>query len=301
MPATEPVRGQDLSVVIPTVFVLLWSSGFIAAKTGLGSADPITFLTLRFALATLLMLGVVLIMRAPWPTTWKDVRHYAILGLMMQAIYFGGAWISMGSGVGAGTSALILSMQPVLTAVVAGRLLGETARPRQWLGLLVGFVGVGLVVEHKLWGGLGTPIGMFWSFISLLGITAGTLYQKRFCPRMDPRSGGLVQFIAAVVVLLPLALFLEEGRIVWTAEFVGALFYVSIFLSLISITLLTVMIKCGQASKITSLFFLVPPITALMAWAVLGETMSGMAIVGLGCAVAGVALVVVPPRQRTAA
>jgi len=298
MSTPVPERGLGVSVAIPTVFVLLWSSGFIAAKTGLEAADPLTFLTLRFALATLLMLAVVLAMRAPWPSSWREVGHYAVLGLMMQAIYFGCAWISMGTGVGAGTAALILSMQPILTAVVAGRLLGERVMARQWLGLLVGFLGVALVVQHKLGAGLGTPIGMMWSFLSLLGITAGTLYQKRFCPRMDPRTGGLVQFIAAVLVLLPLALMLEDGRIAWTPEFIGALFYVSIFLSLISITLLTVMIKRGQASRITSLFFLVPPITALMAWVVLGETMGGMALVGLACAVIGVALVVTPRRGR---
>jgi drug/metabolite transporter (DMT)-like permease len=293
----EEPHALGVSLAIPTLFVLLWSSGFVAAKIGLGEIEPLTFLTLRFGLVTFLMLGVALAMGAPWPKTWGEVGHLAILGLMMQAIYFGAAWISMSMCVGAGTSALIVSMQPVLTAIVAGRLLGEVVGRRQWLGLIIGFVGVVLVVWQKLSLGLGTPVGILWSFVSLLGITAGTLYQKRFCPTMDPRTGGLVQFIVATAVLLPLALLLEDGTITWSLEFVGALFYVAVFLSLISITLLTVMIKRGQASRMTSLFFLVPPLTAVLAWLVLDEEMSGLAIVGLVFAAVGVALVVVPARK----
>jgi drug/metabolite transporter (DMT)-like permease len=297
MNQNEPSRELGVSVAIPTLFVLLWSSGFIAAKVGLSDSGPLTFLTLRFALVTVLMLIVALAMRAPWPRSWREVGHLAVVGLLMQAIYFGAAWVSMSQGVGAGTAALIVSMQPVLTAIVAGRVLGERVGPRQWLGLAVGFAGVVLVVSQKLALGLGSPAGMAWSFISLLGITAGTLYQKRFCPTMDPRTGGLVQFITATMLLLPLALLLEDRAVSWSLEFVGALLYVAVFLSLISITLLTVMIKRGQASRMTSLFFLVPPLTAVLAWIVLGETMSGLAIVGLVFAAIGVALVVVPARK----
>ncbi|MBT6203242.1 MAG: DMT family transporter [Alphaproteobacteria bacterium] len=295
MSQSDSERSLGVSVAIPTLFVLLWSSGFIAAKTGVQYSGPLTFLALRFALVTFLMLGVALAMRAPWPRTWGEVGHYAVLGLLMQVVYFGAAWISMSNGVGAGTAALIVSMQPILTAVVAGPVLGEVVGRRQWVGLAIGFVGVGLVVEQKLVHGLGTPMGITWSFISLLGITVGTLYQKRKCPNMDPRTGGLVQFITAAAILTVLALLFEEGDIEWTGEFIAALFYVAVFLSLISITLLTVMIKRGQASRMTSLFFLVPPITAVMAWAILGETMTWMAIGGLACVVLGVALVVLPP------
>ncbi len=297
MNPNEPTRGLGMSIAIPTLFVLLWSSGFIAAKVGLSDSGPLTFLSLRFALVTILMLIVALAMRAPWPGSWREVGHLAVLGVLMQVVYFGAAWISMSRGVGAGTAALIVSMQPVLTAIVAGRVLGERVGPRQWLGLATGFVGVVLVVSQKLSLGLGSPAGMLWSFISLLGITAGTLYQKRFCPTMDPRTGGLVQFITATAMLMPLALLLEDCAISWSLEFIGALFYVVFFLSLISVTLLTVMIKRGQASRMTSMFFLVPPLTAVLAWIVLGETMSGLAVVGLVCAAIGVALVVVPARK----
>ena len=289
-PAAAPSRLVSLG--IPALFVVLWSSGFIAAKAGLQAADPLTFLTLRFALVTLLMLAVVLVSRPPWPSTWGEVGHIAVAGALMQAIYFGAAWVAMSTGVGAGTAALIVCMQPIFTAIAAGPLLGERVGPRQWAGLGLGFAGVALVVERKLELGLGTPAGIAVCFVSLAGITVGTLYQKRFCPTMDPRTGGLVQFATATVMLLPCAMFFEEARIVWSLEFVAALFYVAIVLSLVSVSLLFVMIKRGQASRMTSLFFLVPPLTAVMAWAALGESMTWTAIAGMVLAVLGVALVV---------
>lgn len=289
-PAAAPSRLVSLG--IPALFVVLWSSGFIAAKAGLQAADPLTFLTLRFALVTLLMLAVVLVSRPPWPSTWGEVGHIAVAGALMQAIYFGAAWVAMSTGVGAGTAALIVCMQPIFTAIAAGPLLGERVGPRQWAGLGLGFAGVALVVERKLELGLGTPAGIAVCFVSLAGITIGTLYQKRFCPRMDPRTGGLVQFATATAMLLPCAMVFEEARIVWSLEFVAALFYVAIVLSLVSVSLLFVMIKRGQASRMTSLFFLVPPLTAVMAWGVLGESMTLTAVAGMVLAVLGVALVV---------
>lgn len=289
-PAAAPSRLVSLG--IPALFVVLWSSGFIAAKAGLQAADPLTFLTLRFALVTLLMLAVVLVSRPPWPSTWGEVGHIAVAGALMQAIYFGAAWVAMSTGVGAGTAALIVCMQPIFTAIAAGPLLGERVGPRQWAGLALGFIGVALVVERKLELGLGTPAGIAICFVSLAGITIGTLYQKRFCPTMDPRTGGLVQFATATAMLLPCAMVFEEARIVWSLEFVAALFYVAIVLSLVSVSLLFVMIKRGQASRMTSLFFLVPPLTAVMAWAALGESMTWTAVAGMVLAVLGVALVV---------
>ena len=293
-PAAPASRAS--AAAIPALFVVLWSSGFIAAKAGLHAAEPLTFLALRFSLVGLLMLAVVAVMRAPWPRTWGEVGHIAVAGTLMQALYFGAAWLSMSLGVSAGTAALIVCMQPIFTAMAAGPLLGETVSRRQWAGLALGFAGVALVVERKLEAGLGTPAGMACTFVSLAGITCGTLYQKRFCPRMDPRTGGLVQFVTAAALLLPAALVFEEGRIDWTFEFVAALFYVAVVLSLVSVSLLFVMIRRGEAARVTSLFFLVPAVTALMAWATLGETMSWVAIGGMVVAVAGVALVVLPAR-----
>ena len=301
MPAPANAPSRLLSLGIPALFEVLWSSGFIAAKAGLQAADPLTFLALRFALVTVLMLVIVLATRPPWPRTWGEVGHIAIAGALMQAVYFGGAWVSMSTGVGAGTAALIVCMQPIFTAIAAGPMLGERVGARQWAGLGLGFLGVALVVERKLELGLGTPMGIAICFVSLAGITIGTLYQKRFCPTIDPRTGGLVQFTTATAMLLPCALLFEEARIVWSIEFVAALFYVAVVLSLVSVSLLFVMIKRGEASRMTSLFFLVPPLTALMAWAALGETMAWSAVAGMVLAVVGVALVVTgraPARKQ---
>jgi drug/metabolite transporter (DMT)-like permease len=296
--ATPTSADIRLSFAVPALFVLLWSSGFIAAKVGVRDAGPLTFLTLRFSLVAVLMFMVAIAMRAPWPRSGREIGHIAVTGALMQAGYFGGAWISMSMGVGAGVSALIVCMQPILTALVAGPLLGERVGPRQWLGLGFGFAGVALVVAKKLELGLGTPVAMGWSFFALLCITAGTLYQKRFCPHMDPRSGGVIQFVMGVVILAPLGLIFEEQIVNWSVDFVIALVYVAIFLSLISITLLTVMIRRGQASRMTSLFFLVPPTAAGMAWIMLDESLTPVGIAGMVLAVIGVALVMLPGRKR---
>lgn len=294
--AREPRPGAT-AAAIPAVFVFLWSTGFIAAKSGLAHAEALTFLSMRYALVTVLMLAVALVMRARWPRSWREVGHIAVAGIMLQAIYFGGVWLSLGSGVGAGVSAVILSMQPVLTAVLVGPLLGEKVTARQWLGLLLGTVGVGLVVANKLALGHGTLAGMGWSFMALLGITFGTLYQKRFCPRMDPRSGTCVQFLVAAALLYPISLVFETGVVDWAPEFVAALVYVSVVLSLIAISLLTIMIRRGEASRVSGLFFLVAPCAALLGYFILGEPLGPIALAGMAVAVVGVALVILPKRR----
>ncbi len=284
-----------MTAVLPLVFVVLWSTGFIAARTGLQDAGTATFLAMRFALAAVVMLPLLAVVRPAWPSTARDIARLAVLGLLMQCIYFGGAWAAMGSGVGAGTAALVLSLQPVLVTLIAGPLLGERVDRLQWLGLALGMAGVLLVVDRKLALGLGTVSGMIWCGIALIGITAGTLFQKRFCPKMEVWPGLFIQFVTATVVFVPLA-FAEGWSVTWSTRFVAALIWVVVFLSLISVMLLTVMIRRHAASRITSLFFLVPPITALLAWLMLGETMSPAAIAGLVLAVAGVALSVVRLR-----
>ena len=181
---------QDLTLVaIPAAFVLLWSSGFIAAKIGLANAETLTFLGLRYAVVTLLTAAVAFAMRAPWPKSWTEVAHIAVAGALLQALYFGGVWLAMGMGVGAGVAALIVCMQPILTAAVVGPLLGERVSPRQWLGLLLGFAGVALVVARKLALGLGSIEGMVWAFVGLVGITLGTIYQEEILCRYGPAYG----------------------------------------------------------------------------------------------------------------
>lgn len=290
--AAAQTRNQSLALAaMPGVFVFLWSTGFIGAKFGLPYAEPLTFLSLRFAIVIGLLLALIAATGAPWPASWRAAGHMAVAGALVHATYLGGVFASIAQGVDAGVSALIVGIQPVLTAALAGPLLGERVTRRQWAGLALGFAGVGLVVSQKLGAGQGTPFGMALSVVALLGITAGTLYQKRFCAQMDLRTGSLVQFAASLVVLAPLALLLETNAVQWTAEFAFAMFWMTVVMSLGAITLLMLLIRRGEASRVASLFFLVPASTALLAWPLFGETLSPLGLLGVALAAAGVALV----------
>lgn len=277
--------------VMPGVFVLLWSTGFIGAKLGLPYAEPMTFLILRFALVTVLLCGFAALSNAPWPKNWGEAGHVAVAGLLLQAVYLGGVFASIFHGVPAGISALIVGIQPLLVAAAAGPVLGETVTGRQWLGLALGLGGVILVVWTKLDLGIGTVWGYALSVIALFGITIGTVYQKKFCPQIDLRSGTAIQFAATTVALVPFALLFETRQVQWTGEFIFALGWLCIVLSLGAITLLFILIKRGAASKVSSLFFLVPPCTALVAYFLFGEQLSLLALCGMAITMVGVALV----------
>ncbi len=294
-PRPAPQQGA-WTAVLPAVFVLLWSTGFIGAKLGLPYAEPMTFLTVRFAIAAAILLLLVLAVRAPWPKTWAAAGHIAMAGLLLHGGYLGGVFASINLGVEAGVSALIVSTQPLLTAIAAGPLLGERVSRRQWLGLLLGFSGVTLVVWRKLELGIGTPLGMMLSILALIGITAATLYQKRFCSDMPLRSGNVIQFAAAGVATGLIALALESRRIVWSGEFLFALAWLIFVLSLGAFFLLYILIRRGAASRVASLFYLVPPSTAVIAWLLFGETFGPVALVGMALTVTGVALVNLAPK-----
>ncbi len=285
--------------ITPGVFVFLWSTGFIGAKLGLPSAEPMTFLALRFSLVSACLLAFVLIVRAPWPQSWAAAGHIAIVGLLLHGVYLGGVFASIDLGVEAGVSALIVGVQPLLTAVAAGPVLGERVTPRQWLGLLLGFLGVTLVVWQKLALGLGTPLGMSLSVLALFGITAGTLYQKRFCSEMPLRSGNAIQFAAATLATGLLAFGFESRIIDWTPEFVFAMAWLVIVLSFGAVSLLIILIRRGAASRVASLFYLVPPSTAILAWLIFDERFGPLALAGMALVVLGVALVNLTPRRAT--
>jgi drug/metabolite transporter (DMT)-like permease len=277
-------------VGIPALFVFLWSTGFIGSKLGLPYAEPLTFLTLRFWLAAALLAVVALATGAPWPRRMVEVRHYAVAGLLVHALYLGGVFVAISLGVEAGVAAMIVSVQPLLVAAFAGLMLGERVAPRQWLGLALGLLGVILILARKLGHGLGDTLGALACVAALLGITAGTLYQKRHCAGMDLRTGSVVQFAASGLATGLLALLVEDNRIVWSGEFMFALLWLVLVLSLGAISLLYILIRRGAASRVAGLFFLVPPCTALIAWPLFGETLGPVALVGLALTVAGVAL-----------
>lgn len=285
-----------MALLAPWLFLVFWSSGFVAAKVGLADAEPLTFLALRFALVTLIMAGIAMALRRPWPRLGPELLHVAVTGLLMQAVYFGCSYTAFDAGVGAGALALIVGLQPLLTACVAAPFLGERVRPVQWAGMALGIAGVVLVLADKLLLGIGTAAGIAWGFAALVAITAGTLYQKRYATGFDLWSGGAVQFSLATAIVTPAAWLSESMAIAWTPPFAWALAYLVLMNSIVAISLLTLMIRRGAASRVTSLFFLVPPGAAFVAWLVLGETLTPRQLLGMAVAVAGVALVMRPPR-----
>lgn len=273
------------------VFILLWSSGFIGTRLGLPYAEPFTFLLVRFWIVTVLFLGVTLRTRASWPSGWDQIGHFAVAGVLMHAVYIGGVFSAINSGLQTGVTALLVSLQPILTACVVGQLFGEKVTARQWVGFILGLGGVALVVSDRLSLHSGGLIGIVFSACALVGITAGTLYQKKYCSEMDLRSGAVIQYAAAGVAMLLAAPVLEDLRIQWTTEFIIALAWLSLGLSLGAVTLLYVLIRRGKAVNVVSLFYLVPPCTSLMAYALFGETLDLKAVVGMAVATVGVALV----------
>jgi len=284
---------------VPLFFVLLWSTGFIVAKFGLPYAPPLTFLIVRCLGVLAVLLPIVLIWRAPWPR--GRIGHVALAGLLLQAGYLGGVWAAIDLSMPAGLTALIVGMQPILTAAAAP-LIGERVRRLQWLGLLLGLSGVALVVYAKLGLAGMSPAALALCLFALLSITAGTLYQRRFCPQFDLRTGTVIQFGATVLALVPLAIWLEGldpafSSITWSGDFILALVWSVLALSIGAIFLLFTLIRRSQATEVTSLMYLTPPTTAIMAWLLFGESFSLLGLAGMIVAVSGVAFVVKKPRN----
>jgi drug/metabolite transporter (DMT)-like permease len=282
--------GEWLAAAAPGLFVLLWSTGFIGAKLGLPYAEPLTFLTLRFVLVLALLLPAALWLKSRWPRTAVQATRIAIAGILVHAGYLGGVFSAIHHGLSAGFAALIVGLQPLVTAVAAPRLLGERVTGRQWLGLALGLAGVALVVWEKIPAGRASPAGIALALLALASMTAGTLYQKRHGGGADPAAGSVIQFAASALVLAPFALALETQRIVWSGEFVFALLWLVLVLSLGAISLLYMMLRRGEAARVSSLFYLTPPVTALMGYFIFGETLGALAVAGMAIAVAGVAL-----------
>lgn len=280
---------------IPIFFVLLWSSGFIVAKFGLPYAPPLTFILLRFIGVLAVLLPVVWVLRAPWPAK-TQIGHIAVAGLLVQAGYLIGVWCAIKQGMPAGLSALIVGMQPILTAFAAP-LIGEKVLPRQWLGLMCGIGGVALVVAAKI-----QLVGLSVSAIllcvlALVSITCGTLYQKHHCPQFDLRTGTVIQFAASALLVLPLALIFENlgpdfAAVQWTPRFIGAMLWAIFGVSICAIFLLFALIRRNDATQVTSLLYLTPPTTAIMAWLMFGEAFNALGMAGMVLAVTGVIFVV---------
>ncbi len=285
------VRATGWLRAMPAVFVLIWSTGFVVARFGMPHAPPLKFLAVRYALSALCFLLWVRASRVAWPSSRVQWGHLAVTGVLMNAGYLGGVWAAVKAGMGSGLVALLVGIQPVLTALWLSSRGGAVSR-RQWAGLLIGFAGLVLVVSRKFGeGGEITWLTMGLALTALLSITAGTLYQKHFVAPCDVRSAGLVQMLAALVVTLPLAL-LETEAIRWNAASVGAMAWSVLALSLGGASLLYLLIQRGSATAVTSLLYLVPPCTAVMAWILFNEPVTLSTLAGIGMTAIGVGLVV---------
>ncbi|HXH02343.1 MAG TPA: DMT family transporter [Candidatus Competibacteraceae bacterium] len=293
--ATARAHSLWLSIT-PALFVVLWSTGFIGAKLGLPHAEPFTFLTLRFIIATALLLVFALATRAPWPRSWGEAGRIALAGLLVHAVYLGGVFSAIGAGLSPGVAALIVGIQPLLTAAVAGWWLAERVTGRQWAGLALGLLGVVLVVSSRLGQGGTNGFGLAAAVVALFGITLGTLYQKRHCAGMDLRSGGVIQYAVTGLAMLSGAGLFETRQVAWSGEFVFALLWLVLVLSVGAVGLLYTLIRRGEAARVASLFYLTPPTTALLAFLVFGERLPGTALAGMAVVVLGVWLVNAPRR-----
>jgi len=291
---------------MPTVFVLIWSTGFIVAKYGLPYAPPLTFLAIRYALSLACFLAWIAIARVAWPRSRSQWLHLGVTGMLMHAGYLGGVWVAIKGGMGSGLAALVLGLQPILTALwVSWIASGDTTKndqkvtSRQWLGLALGLGGLLLVVSHKF--GIGhevTALTLGATVIALLSITAGTLYQKRFVKPTDVRTANVIQLAAAMLVTLPLAFF-ENEAITWNHHFVGAMAWSVLALTLGGSSLMYLLIQRGAVTAVTSLLYLVPPTTALMAWALFDESITLMTVIGTALTALGVFLVVRAAKPTT--
>lgn len=291
-------RSSLLIQTMPAVFVVLWSTGFIGARLGLPYAEPMTLLSTRFFIVAVILIVAAQIFRSTWPSPMQTV-HISVAGIGMHGLYLGGVFAAISVGVEAGTSALIVSCQPLLVAALAGPVLGEKVTARQWMGLILGLIGVVLVIQQKLAAGLGTPFGMGLCVVSLLGITFATLYQKKYCAQMNLLTGSAIQYFVVAILLGAIALAIETRVMVWHLDLIIAMSWLVLVLSIGAISLLYLLIRRGAASKVSSLFFLVPPTTAIIAWLLFGETFGPIALVGMALVVIAVAMVNMKPRSAT--
>ncbi|WP_425485404.1 DMT family transporter [Halomonas cerina] len=288
---------QACLATMPLLFVALWSTGFIGAKFGLPYAEPFTFLFIRFVLTLLLLVPLVMLLGGHWPKGAVLWGHIAVSGLLVHGAYLGGVFYGIYLGMPAGLASLLVGLQPLLTAALSGPLLDERLTPRQWLGLGLGLAGIALVLGGKLDPGQ----ALFHGFgiealgavlVALVGISLGTLYQKRHCTGMPLLGGTVVQYLGAGTVLGLGALLFESRTIDWTPTFLLTLGWLVLVLSISAILLLMALIRRGEASRVASLFYLVPPVTALEAWWLFDERLPAASLVGMGIAIAGVVLVV---------
>ncbi|WP_020179447.1 DMT family transporter [Methylopila sp. M107] len=277
----------------PAIFVLIWSTGWIVAKYAAPHADPLAFLSARYVAALAVLAPLAALLGARWPANGRDWLHSGVNGALLHGVYLGGVWWAIAHGVPAGISALIAALQPLFTALAAGPLVGERLSPRRWLGIAVGFAGVALVVAPKLasagaLSALWLPISV--NVLAMVAVTAATLHQKRSLAGADPRTLAIGQYVGALIVTVPVVALVGEWRFDPTPETFATLAWSVVVLSVVAILLMLAMIERGEVSRVAALIYLVPPVAAVQAYLLFGETMSPIQLGGMALAAVGVAL-----------
>lgn len=289
------MRSLFFSFFVPALFVWLWSTGFIGAKYGLPYAEPFTLLLIRMLLTLVLLVGLAWLMKTRWPG-WRGAGHLAVTGILVHGCYLGGVYYAIQDGMASGIVSLIVGLQPLVTAAAAVVFLKEAVSGRQWLGLALGLIGVALVLVEKFGGtGVGSgvsPWALAWAVIALAGISMGTVYQKRHGTGADLVAGTIIQYGAAATVFALGAFTLESREVVWSLQLQLSMAWLVFGVSIGAILLLMWLIRQGAASQVASLFYLVPPVTALEAYLLFDERLGGLAMAGGLVAITGVALVV---------
>ena len=284
------------SSLLAWYFVVTWGSGYLATKVGLQYAPPFTFLSLRFAFGLLLVVPIALAVRPRWPASASQWFHIALAGVLMHAVNLGGSHYAQYLGMSAGIAALVLALQPLVTAMVAAPFLGERLARPQWLGVALGLIGVALVVWHKVDLNALTAGALIAVTIALVAITAGTLYQRIFCPAVDLRAASVVQFVASFVVLAPLAVLVEDFRFAPAWPMFGAIAFLVIFASILAVNALHTLMRRGEATRVTSLLYLTPIIAVALEWAMFDVRPTLLTTLGIAVTCAGVAMVAWRPR-----
>ena len=279
---------RQTNLIYP-IFIIIWSSGFIVSRLGMPFSEPMTFLFLRFSGVCVLMLPIILWKKIPWPSP-QQILYIAVAGSLLQFGYLAGVWISVRAGMPAGLSALIVGLQPILTALLA-YFVAEKINSRQWLGLFLGLIGVVLVLSAKLNTHGVTMSNILWNVFALISITAGTIYQKKYCPSFDLRIGSFIQFMTSAFISGLAAIAFETRVVQWSNEMIGALVWSIFFISIGAISLLFVLIRRGNATKVSSIMYLTPPTTAVLAWIFFKEPLTPIIVIGTIVTSLGVLLV----------
>ena len=281
-----------MKALLAWYFVAVWGSGYVATKVGLQYAPPFTFLSLRFAFGLAFLIPVVLVWRPRWPTTRIEWTHLAVAGLLMHAVQLGASHYAQYLGMSAGVTALVISSQPLFTAIIASRWMQARLAPGQWAGVFIGLAGVALVVWHTIDIRDVTPGSLAAALIALAGVTAATLYQKTFSPNADLKAAAVVQFGASLAILAPLAVAVEGFPVVWSVELFGSIAFLVIFASFLGVSALYVLMRHGEATRVTSMMYLPPIFAVVLEAAMFHVVPNGVTLAGIAVTCAGVAMTV---------